>query len=45
MNVTYLQSNMDSLIEHMRDYGYSISSIKGCRSASNYIIRLSAELS
>lgn len=45
MNVTYLQSNVDSLIQHMRDHGYSTSSLKGCRSASNYIIRLSAELS
>lgn len=45
MNVTYLQSNVDFLIQHMRDHGYSTSSLKGCRSASNYIVRLSAELS
>lgn len=45
MNVTYLQSNVDSLIEHMRNHGYSISSLKACKSTSNYIISLSAELS
>lgn len=45
MDVNYLQENADSLIEHMRAHGYSVGYIKTCRSTSNYIIRLSAELS
>lgn len=45
MNVTFLQENTDFLIEHMRAHGYSVSYVKNCRSTSNYIIRLSSELS
>lgn len=44
MDVTYLQTNVDSLIEHIRAHGYSVSYVKTCRSTSNYIIRLSTEL-
>lgn len=45
MNVTYLQTNADILIEHMQAHGYSRSYIKKCRCISNYIIRISDELS
>lgn len=45
MNVSYLQTNLDALLDHMRVNGYSVSSIKACRSTSNYVIRLSSELS
>lgn len=45
MNVSYLQTNLDVLLNHMRVNGYSVSSIKACRSTSNYVIRLSSELS
>lgn len=45
MNVTYLQANVDSLIDHMHAHGYSVAYIKQCRSTSNYIIRLADELS
>lgn len=45
MNVSFLQTNVDALLNHMRVNGYSVSSIKACRSTSNYIIRLSSELS
>lgn len=45
MNVSFLQENTDFLIEHMRAHGYSVSYVKTCRSTSNYIIRLSEEMS
>lgn len=45
MNVTYLQSNADSLIDHMRAHGYSRSHIKKCRRVCNYVVTLSDELS
>lgn len=45
MNATYLQTNVDSLIDHMRAHGYSVAYIKQCRSVTNYIIRLADELS
>ena len=45
MNVTYLQSNADSLIDHMRAHGYSRSYIKKCRRVCNYVVMLSDELS
>lgn len=45
MNVSYLQTNLDALLNHMRISGYSVSTIKACRSTSNYVIRLSSELS
>lgn len=45
MNVTYLQSNADSLIDHMRAHGYSRSYIKKCRRVCNYVVTLSDELS
>ena len=45
MDTTYLQSNLDALLDHMREIGYSVSFVKMCRSASNYAIRLSADLS
>lgn len=40
-----MQENTDFLIEHMRAHVYSVSYVKNCRSTSNYIIRLSSELS
>lgn len=45
MNVSYLETNLDVLLNHMRVNGYSVSFIKMCRSTSNYVIRLSTELS
>ena len=45
MNVTYLQTNADILIDHMRGHGYSRSYIKKCRRVCNYVITLSDELS
>lgn len=45
MDVIYLQKNVDALIEHMRNHGYSVSYIKICRSTSNRVIRLADELS
>lgn len=41
MNVSYLESNKDSLINHMKTAGYSVSYIKKCRSMINHIIRQS----
>ena len=45
MNATYLQTNADVLIDHMRAHGYSRSYIKKCRRVCNYVITLSNELS
>ena len=45
MDVSYLKSNVDTLLNHMRSIGYSISYIKICRSLSNHVIRNSSELS
>ena len=45
LDTTYLQSNLDALLDHMRVTGYSVSFVKMCRSASNYAIQLSADLS
>lgn len=45
MNVSYLQTNLDALLDHMRVNGYSASYIKTCRSTTNYIIQLSSRLS
>lgn len=45
MDVTYLQKNVDILIDHMRAHGYSRSYVKMCRTTADYIIRMSAELS
>ena len=45
MNVSYLHTNIDALLNHMRISGYSVTSVKACRTTFNYIIRLSSELS
>ena len=39
MNVSYLESNKESLINHMKAAGYSVFYIKKCRSMINHIIR------
>ena len=43
MDVTYLQNNADTLIEHMRMDGYSKTFIKCCHSAVNHVIRESQQ--
>ena len=40
MNVEYLQTNIDSLIDYMRVNGYGVNSLKHCRTVTNYVINL-----
>jgi len=42
LNVSYLESNKESLINHMKAAGYSVSYIKKCRSIETVLDELPA---